>query len=310
MAEPVPVPGRLPEGPVGSTAGAVLAVAAAAALFGTSFLVMQEAVEEVEPFPFLAVRFAIGALTLAPFARLGGARGADRSGVARAGVITGLVLAAGYVFQTVGIQYTTSSASAFITYLLVVMVPLIVAVTTRRLPPSTTAIGVVLAVAGLALLTGGSVGFGRGEALTLGCALSFAVHIVVLAEYAPRFDTVRLTAVQLAVASAALAGPGVVLGGYGLPASALVAALYTGVAVSAGAFFLQIWGQRVLGPTRTALVLMLEPVFAAALGYAVGERLGLAGTIGAALILAGIAVAEAPGALTGRSTPRQAETAG
>ncbi|HEX8580971.1 MAG TPA: DMT family transporter [Acidimicrobiales bacterium] len=305
MAEPAPVPGRLPAGPVTSPVVAAAAVAVAAALFGTSFLVMQEAVEDVEPVPFLAVRFAFGALSLAPFARR-----ADRPGVARAGTVAGLVLAVGYLFQTTGIQYTTSSASAFITYLLVVMVPLIVAVVSRRLPPPTTAAGVVLAVAGLALLTGGSVGFGKGEALTLGCAFSFAVHIVVLADYAPRFDTVRLTAVQLGVASLVLAVPGLLLGGYGLSWTALLAAAYTGVAVSAAAFFLQIWGQRVLGPTRTALLLMLEPVFAALVGYVAGERLGLAGTVGALLILAGIAVAEAPGVLTRGSASRQAEAAG
>lgn len=306
MAEPVPVPGRLPAGPVSSPLVAALAVVAAAALFGTSFIVVQEAVEDVDPVPFLAVRFAIGAAALAPFT----GRRRDPPGVARAGVAAGVFLTAGYLFQTTGIQYTTSSVSAFITYLLVVIVPLMVAVLTRRLPPPTIAVGVVLSVAGLLLLTGGTVGFGKGELLTLGCAISFAAHIVVLAEAAPRFDTIRLTAVQLLAAAIALVVPGALLGGYDLGLAALLAAAYTGVAVTAAAFCLQIWGQRVLGPTRTALILMLEPVFAAVVGYVAGERLGLAGTVGATLIMAGILAAELPGALTRRSTARQAGAAG
>jgi drug/metabolite transporter (DMT)-like permease len=301
-AEPLDVDVAVPDG---SPVVAALAVATAAALFGTSFLVMKAAVEDVEPLPFLAVRFGVGALALTPFARR-----PDRPGVARSGALAGGVLAVGYIFQTTGLQYTTSSVSAFITYLLVVMVPLIVAVVSRRLPPATTAAGVALAVAGLVLLTGGSVGFGKGEALTLGCAFSFAVHIVVLAEFAPRFDAVRLTAVQLAVAAAVLGLPGLAFGGYGLTWTALLAAVYTGVAVSAAAFFLQVWGQRVLGATRTALLLMLEPVFAAVLGYVAGERLGIEGTVGAVLILVGIAVAEVPGVLTRRSISRQSEAAG
>jgi drug/metabolite transporter (DMT)-like permease len=83
-------------------------------------------------------------------------------------------------------------------------------------------------------------------------------------------------------------------GGYRYPASVWLAAAYTGVAVSAVAFFLQVWGQRVIGPTRTSLLLMVEPVAAAFFGYAAGDRLGVSGVVGAALILGGIVVAELP----------------
>ena len=272
-----------------------LAVLAAALLFGTTFVVVRDAVADVAVVPFLGVRFLVGAAVLAPFALRGGRR-VREPGLALAGLACGAVLLAGYVLQTVGLQYTTPSVSAFVTYLLVVLVPVLSAVVLRRPPGRAALAGVMLATAGLFLLTGRGtgLGLGRGEVLTLGCALAFAVHILLLADLAPRFDTVRLTAAQLAVVGVACAVPGLFLGGYDFTARAWLAAAYTGASVSALAFALQVWGQRRVGPTRTALLLMLEPVSAAVVGAVVGERLGWAGVAGACLILAGIVVAEVP----------------
>lgn len=275
------------------------AVLVAAVLFGTTFVVVRDAVADVAVVPFLAVRFLIGAAVLAPFALRGRPRsgGPDHQpGLARAGLACGAVLLAGYLFQTVGLQYTTASVSAFVTYLLVVLVPLLSALVLRRPPGRATLAGVVVAVAGLFLLTGQGtgLGLGKGELLTLGCALAFAVHILLLADLAPRFDTIRLTAAQLAVVGGACALPGLFVGGYDFTARAWVAAAYTGASVSGLAFALQVWGQRRVGPTRTALLLMLEPVSAAMVGAVVGERLGWSGAAGACLILVGIVVAEVP----------------
>ncbi|MFP5327425.1 MAG: DMT family transporter [Acidimicrobiia bacterium] len=273
-----------------------LAVVAAAVLFGTTFVTVQAAVEDAEPVPFLAVRFLIGAAALAPFAlRSRPAVGAE-PGLLKAGVLCGLALLAGYVFQTVGLQYTSSTVSAFITYLLVILVPLIGAVAGRRLPTAGVTAGVVLSVAGLALLTGGAsgAGFGRGELLTLGCAFAFAFHIVMLGELAPRYDTLRLNAVQLATVGALCLVPGAFLGGYRFPPTAWAAAAFTALAATALAFALQVYGQTRVGPTRTALLLMIEPVSAAALGWLSGDRLRWAAVVGAALILGGIALAELP----------------
>ena len=266
------------------------AVILAAVLFGTTFVMVKDAVADVGPVPFLAVRFLVGAVAMAPFA----AREPRTPGVWRAGALCGAVLLAGYVLQTVGLQYTTSSVSAFVTYLLVVMVPVISAFTLRKVPTAPTIAGVVLATVGLFLLTGQGVHLGKGELLTLGCALSFAVHIVLLSYFAPRFGTAELNGVQLLVVGFGCLVPGFFLGGYHFTGRAWLAALYTGVAVSGAALGLQLWGQRRVGPTRTSLLLMIEPVSAAGLGYAVGDRLGVGGAIGAALILAGIAVAELP----------------
>jgi drug/metabolite transporter (DMT)-like permease len=267
-----------------------LALLAAGVLFGTTFVVVKDAVADVQPIPFLAVRFLVGGLVMLPLA----ARGPKQVGELRAGVLCGAALLTGYVFQTVGLQYTTASISAFITYLLVVLVPVIAIVVLRRPPTLPTVAGVVLGTVGLYLLTGKGLALGKGELLTLGCAFAFAAHVVLLSEFAPRFDVARLNAVQLLVTGGACLVPGLFLGGYDFTARAWVAAAYTAVAVSALALGLQLWGQRHVGPTRASLLLMIEPVSAAVLGFVIGERLGLRGALGAAVILLGIAVAEAP----------------
>jgi drug/metabolite transporter (DMT)-like permease len=273
-----------------------LALVVAAFFFGSTFVIVKDAVKDVGPIPFLAVRFSIGAAVMWPFAR----RRPRTPGWTRAGLWCGVALLAGYVFQTVGLQYTSSSRSALITYLLIVIVPVISAVRARRPPAALTIAGVLVSLIGLFLLNGGSFAFGKGEALTLGCALAFAVHIVMLADLAPRHDTLRLTAVQLAVVGVGCAGPGLFMGGYDFTARAWFAAAYTAVVASAIAFGCMVWAQRRVSPERTALLLMLEPVFAAVAGYVVGDRLGVSGIIGAALILLGIAIAEAAELLLAR----------
>jgi drug/metabolite transporter (DMT)-like permease len=267
-----------------------VAVIAAAVLFGSTFVVVKDAIAVADPVPFLGVRFLVGALLLWPAAR----RRGRQPGVGRAGAVCGLALLAGYLFQTIGLQYTSSSVSAFVTYLLVVIVPVLSALWWRRLPERPVLAGVVLATVGLLALTGGVSHMGRGELLTVGCAVAFAVHILLLSELSPRFDTAALNAVQLAVVGGACLVIGFFAGGYHFPARVWVAAVYTGAVASALAFSLQVWGQRRVGPTRTSLLLMLEPVAAAILGAIEGEWLGVHGVVGAGLILAGIAVAELP----------------
>jgi drug/metabolite transporter (DMT)-like permease len=278
-----------------------LALVVAAFFFGTTFLVVQDAVDEASPVGFLAVRFLLGGAVLALVAWRQHRPGTP--GEVRHGVVAGLALLAGYVLQTVGLQYTSAATSAFLTYLLVVVVPLLSWVVLGRRPHPLTALGVVLAVAGLALLTGGGgTGFGRGEALTLGCAVAFAVHIVILGEVAGRHDPVRFTCVQLLTVGVACLGPAAVTGGLDLSRDACVAAAFTGVFATALAFLAMVWAQQVVSPARAALVLLLEPVFAALLGWLTGDGLSATAMVGGALVVAAVVVAEVvPAALAERA---------
>jgi drug/metabolite transporter (DMT)-like permease len=282
------------------------ALVVAALCFGGTFIVVQDAVEQVEPMPFLAVRFALGAVVLWL-----AARGRPvTEGELRDGMAAGVALCAGYVFQTVGLQYTDSATSAFITYLLVVFVPIIGLVVLRRRPHPIALAGVALAVGGLVLLTDPgdpTSGFGRGELLTLGCALAYAVHLVVVGATVHRHDPVRFTAVQISVVAAVCAVPGAVQGGYRFPAGAVLAAVACALVATALAFFLQVFGQRTVPPVRASLLLLIEPVSAAVLSAATGDALTPVQYLGGGVILLAVLLSEvSSGWLDRRVSAREA----
>ncbi len=289
-AVPLPLPEEIGPGPVTHPPRwqADMALVVAAFSFGTTFLVVQDAVERADPLPFLAVRFLIGAAVLAVVA----SRRPRTDRELRHGAIAGVALLIGYVAQTVGLQYTSAATSAFITYMLVVFVPVLSYAITRERPHPLVIVGIALAVVGLGLLTGGAdVGFGRGEVLTLGCAVAFGVHLVFLGEVAGRHDPIRLTTVQLVTVGAACLVPAA-LQGLALDAAALGAAAFTGVFATAVAFLAMVWAQRIVSPSRAALILLLEPVFAALLSAVTGESITATSALGGALILLAVVVAE------------------
>ncbi len=276
-----------------------LALIAATIAYGATFKLVQDALRDVTPVGFILLRFSIGAALLLPFAIRSGWRGPStaRPGLRRkdfllAVLAFGVVGFAGYWLQNEGLRRTTTSNSAFITGLFVVFTPLIETAVTRRRPSRNVVVAVLCAVIGLFLLEGSTLQVHAGDALTLGCAFLFAVWILLGAYFTQHFDPVALTAGQLVV-FAVLAVPVVAIGGLGhVTVQVLVAAAVTGVCCSALAFTLQLWGQRFVEPARAAVILEFEPVVAGIIGYWVGERLGVSGYIGAAVILAGIVIAE------------------
>ncbi|HEV8250962.1 MAG TPA: DMT family transporter [Gaiellaceae bacterium] len=266
---------------------------AVTAVWGVTFVQVKDAVAVYPLFAFLAVRFAIASVTLAPAAaRRVGALG--RRGT-RAGVLLGLLLAAGYALQTAGLQRTTVSATGFVTGLYVVLTP-VLALALFGLRTGTAAwVGVGLATCGLALLSGVSAGSPAGDLLVLAGAAAFALQIVLVERWAPRFDPIALTQVEMLAALAAFLGVALALGDLAVPHGTTVwaALLVTGVFASALAFLVQTWAQRRTSATRVALVFAMEPVFAGLFGYALaGDRLGWTGWAGCAVILLGIVVAE------------------
>jgi drug/metabolite transporter (DMT)-like permease len=261
------------------------------AVWGVTFVQVKDAVALYPLFAFLALRFAIASATLAvPGA--GRVRGLGRDG-STAAVFAGLLLGAGYVFQTAGLQRTTVSSTGFVTGMYVVLTPLIALAWFRIRVGAAAWCGVALATAGLALLSGvhgGSVG---GEALVLAGAAVYSLQIVLMERYAPRYDAIAFTLVEMLAAFVALTI--VAIPQLEVPHGWTVwgALLVTGVFASALAFLAQTWAQRRTSATRTALVFTLEPVWAAIFGFTLaGDRLGVAGWLGCAVIMAGILLAE------------------
>jgi drug/metabolite transporter (DMT)-like permease len=273
-----------------------LALIAATIAYGSTFVIVQHALEHATPVGFILLRFSVGTIVLAPFAFR---RGFRRPGIdvnlrafVLASIAFGITGFAGYWLQNVGLQHATTSNSAFITGLFVVFTPIIEVVVTRRAPDARVIAAIGVSAVGLFFLTGGSFDIHAGDLLTLGGSFAFAMWIFLASIFSQRFDAVALTAAQMLVL-VLCSVPVVVIGGLGTVTGVVVAAaLITGIVCSALAFTLQLWGQRYVEPSRAAVILLFEPVVAGFVGYAVGERLGVVGYAGAALILAGIFVAE------------------
>jgi len=289
-----------------------LALIAATISYGSTFKLVQNALRDVSPFGYMLLRFGVATLVLAPFAIRNGWRNREpaapptadtHASFVRVAIVFGAIGWLGYWFQNAGLQHTTTSDSAFITGLFVVFTPVIETVARRRLPGRLVMTAVLIAAIGLFLLTGARFTMGQGNTLTLGCAAMFGLWIYVGGQLANRFDPIALTCVQLATMTV-LSVPFVAATGLGrMTGRVWLAVLVTGVVCSAAAFTVQLWGQRRIEPARAAVILLFEPVVAGFVGYAIGERLGLKGYVGAAVIFASILVAEAPSwVLTARSS--------
>jgi drug/metabolite transporter (DMT)-like permease len=270
---------------------ALAALVVVTAVWGVTFVQVKDALE-IYPFlfAFLAVRFAIAALTLAPFAapRL---RGVGWG----AGSLLGLLLALGYGLQTAGLERTTVSSAGFITGLYVVFTPLFAYALFRIRAGTWIWAGVGLSLAGLALLSGVGVGDPLGDALVLAGAAAYSLQIALMERYARRYDPVAFTFVEMLAAFAGFAVIALARTEFEVPTGWTVwgALLVTGIFASALGFLVQTWAQRRLSAARTALLFAMEPVWTAIFGYwLAGDRLGAVGWGGAALIMAGIVVAE------------------
>jgi len=276
---------------------AELALVGNALIWGSTFVVVKEALNDASVLLFLALRFALASVILgAAFRPLPSKFAAGRP-VVTAGFVSGLFLFAGYVLQTFGLRYTTASKSAFLTGLSIVMVPVMAAAVRRRRPDAAEAAGVAVATVGLALLTlnGPITNVNVGDILTIGCAAAFAGQILVVGHFVPRFGFQAITLMQVAT-SAVLSGG---LFWWAEPvfvhwtAGLMIALAVTAVLATAVAFSVMSWAQQYTSPTRTALIFSLEPVFAWATSYVVaGEVLSPRAAAGAALILGGIVLVE------------------
>jgi drug/metabolite transporter (DMT)-like permease len=273
-----------------------LALAFIALIWGSTFVLVKEALEDISSLLFLAIRFSLAAVALAAAfrGRYGSASGQKPLWP---GVVAGTFLFSGYMFQTVGLKYTTASKSAFITGLSIVMVPLFASLVYKEAPHLSEWLGVVVAATGLALLTlpAGEFRIGLGDGLTAICAVVFAVHIVLMGLYSPRIGVENLSMIQVATAAVLSLGtfwwaetPRVKW-----TTVLVVALVVTALLATALAFTVQAWAQQRTTATHAALIFALEPVFAWITSYLVAaEMLSARAAAGAVTILGGILIVE------------------
>jgi drug/metabolite transporter (DMT)-like permease len=262
-----------------------LALLATTLVWGATFPATKAALAQIPPLSFLFVRFGLGALVAAAVALGCGWRLEVNRAVLRMGFIATGWLFLGYVFQTVGLRYTTASNSAFITVLYVVFVPVLL----RRFG-ATTWMAIGLAVVGLWFLVKPSASGNLGDLLSLGCAAAFAAHIACLERFTQAGHSVSLFLWQMILITVAMGlasvwerptreafSPSTVL---------LVGLIVTGV-LATGAFAVQMWVQRIVPAQQVALIFALEPACAAWLAWTfLGESLDAQGWIGSGCILA------------------------
>jgi drug/metabolite transporter (DMT)-like permease len=271
---------------------AELSLIGIAAVWGLTFPMVQDAVEELPTMAFLGYRFGAAALLVAaifwrPLRALS-------PGGWRAGVAMGVFLTAGYVFQTLGLERTSASNAGFITGLFVVITPLLGALVLRQRIGLVAWAAALVSAAGLYLLSG-SEGFNTGDALVLGCAVSFSAHILATGRAAADHHPGALLTVQLAVCGGFCLAAAAIGGRLEAPRGGEVwsALLVTALVASALGFFVQTYAQRHADPARTALILASEPAFAGLFSWLLNdERLSAVAWSGAVLIMAAIVAIE------------------
>lgn len=274
-----------------------LALGLIALIWGATFVVVQNALDAVGPLTFVAWRFALASVVLiALFARR--LRPITRA-EALAGGLIGVWLAGGYLFQTIGLQSTTTAKTGFITGLAVVIVPVLSLVLLRRPPGYGAVIGIIAATIGLGVLSLDSdLRVQSGDLWVLACALMFALHITTVAHFSPRFDAIRLSIAQIVAVMVLATGSAFAFERptLNLPLETWAAITFMGVVATALVFSVQTYVQRFTTPTHTALLFSLEPVFAAFFGWWwAREHFGEKELIGCGLMLLGMVIAELNG---------------
>jgi drug/metabolite transporter (DMT)-like permease len=263
-------------------------------VWGSTFVVGKFVLQNLSPLQMIAFRFLLSTVFLLVFFSRRIFPLTMRQ-IVRGGIL-GVFLFLGFVAQTVGLTLTTASKSAFITAMMVVFVPLLQVIIERRSPKLGNLAGVAVVSAGLWLLTSPSgSSFNAGDALTVLCAVLFAIYIVYIDVVAHDMSAMQLTFLQMA-SNAILAVGGTLLfdrAPSGVPPGTLAAVLYLTIFATIITTFLQTRYQKETTPTRAAIIFTIEPVVAAVSAAAfLGEQIGVGGAVGGGLIVGGVLLSE------------------
>jgi drug/metabolite transporter (DMT)-like permease len=259
------------------------------AVWGWTFVVVQDAISAYGVLGFLALRFALASVALAPLLP----KMTHQTLLVGAGI--GLVLAAGYLFQTLGLLYTTPTNSGLITGLFVVFAPLTARAFFKVHVPRLVGVAIFLSLAGMVLLAGQSPsGVRIGDALTVVCAGALGLHIALLSRYARDHDAGSLALAQMLSMAILFSALWPFFEPVAMPPREVIFAIaLTGIVASAGAFYIQTTVQQRISAARAAIILTMEPVFAALFGYwLAGDRLVAVQILGALMILSALVIGE------------------
>lgn len=263
----------------------------AALFWGATFVVVKEAIRSVDPVFFIGSRFFLAAVMLLAFSP--GTVARNIRPLLGRGLVLGALLTFGFVTQTLGLQFTTASASGFITGLSIILVAVFAALLTGRRPRFLQAAGILSGTVGLLLLAmrAGHLAFSGGDLLTLACAVGFALHIVMTGVYAPHAEPLTLSFIQFATVAAAALLYSAFTGSFALHSAvaAWPAVVFTGVFASGLAFLFQTIAQRKVPSVEAAVILAAEPLFSALFAFLVlGETAGWRLLAGGGLIVSGM----------------------
>lgn len=275
-------------------------------IWGTTFVLVQNAISTMEPFAFNGFRFFIAFvilfLSLLLFQRKQLQLFSKK--IVISGFLLGFWLFLGYATQTLGLLYTTSSKAGFITGLSVVLVPFFSFLLLKQKPSFPAVIGVSIATVGLFLLTMTDIAaLNIGDFFVLICAFGFAMHIIFTGKFSEQFPTLLLTTIQILTVSILSLVSSFIFEDFNemmklsviSSQSVIIALFVTSVFATALAFFAQTSFQKYTTPTRVALIFAMEPVFAAIAGYYwASERLSISAIMGCLFIFLGMVFAELP----------------
>ena len=262
-------------------------------LWGTSFILTKNITEDVPIFLYMGLRFAIAFLGFAPlFFHL---KHLNKKAILMS-VITGMIYFFGYTIQTYGLQTTTAGKAGFVTGLSAIIVPFILWLGFKKPLNKRIWIAVILSVLGMAiLLLEGESGIIIGDLIVLGSAIFWALFIIYNDKYVPLVDIYSYSMIQIAVISCTSFISSLLIGesyaSLSFSPSFWWVMVYMGIGVMTLTILFQNWSQQYQGPTQTAIIFTLEPVFAALFGFIIGnEILSLFGWLGCGLIFVAIII--------------------
>ena len=278
-------------------------------IWGGTFAIIKSALGSISPMMFLSFRFSIAAIIFLPFV-FGRLRKLDAESI-KGGVILGLLYFGGFAAQTLGLNYTTATKSAFITGTFVIFTPIFQIIIEKKLPGKGNIIGIILVAGGLLFLSSRGVhfldvihelgtNFNIGDYLTLICAVFYSLYIVYLDIVSKKIDTLSLVFMQIAVtAIGAIAGAiifeasGIEVCRFILNKDVIFAVLYTSILATILTTSLQTKFQKYTTPAKAGIIFSFEPIIASAVAFfLLSEKISNFGLIGCIFIFCGLLISE------------------